>query len=108
VKEVNPNSGSGSGSGGGEGDDIQPEEELEPSEIVVSLDINNGYFRSITVNMQRTIRRVTKSLITVRTLSPTQEILRNYTLTWTEGATSFTIDIGDEFPSSSVIEVAGS
>jgi hypothetical protein len=76
VHEIDPNIPEGSGGSGG-GDDSgssdggnEPEEELQPSEIVVSLDINDGYFRSITINMQRTIRRVTKSLITVRKLSP--------------------------------------
>jgi hypothetical protein len=75
VHEIDPNNPEGSGDSGGGGNDgggssSNPEEELQPSEIVVSLDINNGYFRSITVNMQRTIHRVTKSLITVRKLSP--------------------------------------
>jgi len=97
----------GSGSGGGEDTPQGPEEELLASEIVVSLDINNGYFRSVTVNMQRTIRRVTKSMISVKKLSPDVEELTNYTLTWNEGGTSFTIDIGDDFPASSVIEVSG-
>jgi hypothetical protein len=46
-------------------------------------------------------------MISVKKLSPNVEELTNYTLTWNEGGTSFTIDIGDDFPASSVIEVSG-
>jgi hypothetical protein len=83
-------------SGGG------PEEPLEESEIVVSLEVNMGQFRRIIVSINRTIHNVNEAEFNV---TYNGEPLSNYTFDWEEGGTMITIDIGDEMSTSAMVRV---
>ena len=79
-----------------------PEEPLEESEIVVSLEVNMGQFRRIIVNINRTIHNVNEAEFNV---TYNGAPLSNYTFDWEDGGTIITIDIGDDMSTSAMVRV---